>query len=277
MGPAIEIVTPDQNRPFRAWAHQAPTLPRYWHQHAEYELLAVVAGDGERHLGDRIDHVQAPQVLLISPQVAHAWTTASPYVHLVVQFRHDWLGADFFATPGCEKIAAMLARPVAGLVVSGAAARELIAEMRALLPQVGLPAITALLRCLDHFAAAKPQPIGGTAEAPDQRLQRILAWITERAHHDLSLASVAEEMAMHPQAFARYFRRASGQAFLDYLRHTRIGIACNRLRESDESITHIAMHAGFGTIASFNRAFLRLRGMTPSEYRRRCRGEENRS
>jgi transcriptional regulator GlxA family with amidase domain len=51
----------------------------------------------------------------------------------------------------------------------------------------------------------------------------------------------------------------------------RIGKACGMLYASDAPIMTISGRAGFQNIANFNRHFLKMKGMTPSEYREAAR------
>ena len=64
-----------------------------------------------------------------------------------------------------------------------------------------------------------------------------------------------------------------GHAFVEFLNRIRIGEACGMLYASDSQITTIAQNAGFKNLANFNRHFLKLKGMTPSEYRDTARKE----
>ncbi len=47
----------------------------------------------------------------------------------------------------------------------------------------------------------------------------------------------------------------------------RINEVCRLLMESDEGITDIAMNCGYNNIANFNRQFLALKGMNPTQFR----------
>jgi len=67
--------------------------------------------------------------------------------------------------------------------------------------------------------------------------------------------------------FSRNFQTVTGHSFVDFLNRIRIGQACGMLYASDNQITAIAQEAGFKNLANFNRHFLKVRGMTPSEYR----------
>ncbi|MBO7311046.1 MAG: helix-turn-helix transcriptional regulator, partial [Clostridia bacterium] len=55
--------------------------------------------------------------------------------------------------------------------------------------------------------------------------------------------------------------------FNDYINSIRVSNACKYLRKTDKSITEISGIVGFNTMRTFNRAFLKQTGMTPSEYR----------
>lgn len=271
MDAPIEIIAPDAGRPFRAFAHAGERFPVYWHRHGEYELVCSTGAGGECRVADVVEHPAAPRALLLGPHVPHSWATDRPYEHLVVQFRRDWLGAGFLASTGCQGLADLLERASAGLVIEGPQALAIAEQVRGLLATDGIAAIAAMLRCLDEFAAGAPRAMltGEPATGADARLPGIIDWIAVHAAEDLALGDVAAEAEMHPKAFARWFRKASGHSFVGYLGHLRVQRACVRLRDGDEPITDIALGVGFGTVANFNRLFLRLRRMTPTAYRRR--------
>ena len=56
--------------------------------------------------------------------------------------------------------------------------------------------------------------------------------------------------------------------FNDYINSLRISNACKQLLKTDASVTEISESVGFNTLRTFNRAFMKQMGMTPSEYRR---------
>ncbi len=86
----------------------------------------------------------------------------------------------------------------------------------------------------------------------------------------LSLASVADTLAVTPRELSNAVNRCSGQSFRAYLRSCRVADAKEFLADparKDSSVFDIAMDAGFGTKSVFNDAFKAEVGMTPSEYR----------
>ena len=60
----------------------------------------------------------------------------------------------------------------------------------------------------------------------------------------------------------------TGRTFVGWLTEVRIGHACRLLAQTDLPVLTIALDSGFGNLSNFNRAFRRLRGCTPREWRR---------
>ena len=55
--------------------------------------------------------------------------------------------------------------------------------------------------------------------------------------------------------------------FNDYINSLRVSNACKHLLKTDLSITEISEIVGFNTLRTFNRAFVKQMGITPSDYR----------
>ena len=51
----------------------------------------------------------------------------------------------------------------------------------------------------------------------------------------------------------------------------RINRACHLLMQTDHYVTDICYQVGFNNVANFNRRFLEIKGMTPSEFSAACR------
>ena len=63
------------------------------------------------------------------------------------------------------------------------------------------------------------------------------------------------------------FRRHTGMAVFEYLRHERHRRACELLLHSGLSVSSIASAVGFQTVPAFSFAFRKQCGLTPSQYR----------
>jgi AraC-like DNA-binding protein len=73
---------------------------------------------------------------------------------------------------------------------------------------------------------------------------------------------------MSASAFSRHFQKSTGNKFVDFVNQVRIGKACVLLTESNDQISTICYSVGFNNVANFNRHFVKIKGVTPSEFRR---------
>ena len=63
--------------------------------------------------------------------------------------------------------------------------------------------------------------------------------------------------------------------FSDFLNFLRINRACTLLKTTSRSVTDIAFEVGYNTVKTFNRNFLKFRGMSPSAFRQEIALQEN--
>ena len=88
--------------------------------------------------------------------------------------------------------------------------------------------------------------------------------------HLCSKALVAQwqTLVLKPVLISRFFRKATGNSFTDFVNRVRISRACQLLMDTEQPISHICYEVGFNSAANFNRRFLEIKGMTPSDFRR---------
>ena len=101
-----------------------------------------------------------------------------------------------------------------------------------------------------------------------EQVNSIVNQLTENISQAPSMSDFAAQFGMTESRFSRFFRRATGNNFIDFVNRVRISRACLLLMDSDRFITHICYDVGFNNVANFNRRFLEIKGMTPSEFRR---------
>ena len=102
---------------------------------------------------------------------------------------------------------------------------------------------------------------------PAFRLRAVANWMTEHLSEPFSLAAVASVAEMSPFHFSRTFRRSTGLSPQRYFVGLRIAEAQRLLRETEQSITAIALSVGYTSPSHFAQTFHRVSGLTPSSYR----------
>lgn len=101
------------------------------------------------------------------------------------------------------------------------------------------------------------------------RMQRVLDHVDRYVDCELNLAQLSHVAGLSMYHFHRQFTATFGLPVQHYVRLARIRRASYRLiRVPDESVTSIAMDAGYETPDSFARAFRRHTGQSPSAFRK---------
>lgn len=99
-------------------------------------------------------------------------------------------------------------------------------------------------------------------------LQSVVSYCARNFNRELSLDVLEEELHISKYYISHLFSDRLGIRFNDYVNSLRVSDACRLLRQTDASITEISELVGFGTLRTFNRAFIKHTGVSPSAYRR---------
>src|SRR5262249_42839682 len=83
----------------------------------------------------------------------------------------------------------------------------------------------------------------------------------------VGIRDLAASAGVHPAHFSRVFRAHFGGTVADYVRRRRIDIAKEAIARG-RTLAEAAFDAGFADQSDLTRAFRRVLGVTPSQYRR---------
>ncbi|MBR5231797.1 MAG: ribulokinase [Clostridia bacterium] len=100
-------------------------------------------------------------------------------------------------------------------------------------------------------------------------LVEIQNYLDEHYQEIASVSDLAAHFFYTREYVSRLFRKYLNITVAEYIIRLRIQQGC-RLLKTDASIADVCFKTGFQSIASFNRAFKRIIGVTPSVYRQEC-------
>jgi AraC-like DNA-binding protein len=120
---------------------------------------------------------------------------------------------------------------------------------------------------LKHSASAELRTLEnrGYYPGPAARAQAILR--REMASPNLDLQRVASRAGLSKFHFVRTFRSKTGITPIQYLNRLRVDVAKQKLQAGAQAVTEIAFDVGFADLSTFNKAFQRHSGMSPTQYR----------
>ncbi|OYU79415.1 MAG: AraC family transcriptional regulator [Burkholderiales bacterium PBB5] len=280
--PALGYEPPEDTGLVRCLSHGFPTPLARWHHHDEYELHLIVATSGKAFVGDWIGPFQPGHLVLTGPRLPHNWVTMDlpeggvAERDLVIQFRHEPIAAAARHIPELAEALPLLERARHGIEFFGLA-EPAQALWRRIKHSRGLTRLSAfveflvlLSQCTDYRLLSNVQMQAADDDAELDQINAIVNRLTADVAQPLSAGQVAAELGMSESRFSRFFRRATGNTFTDFVNRVRINRACQLLMESDRKVGAICYDVGFNNLANFNRRFLEIKGLTPTEFRRQA-------
>ena len=109
---------------------------------------------------------------------------------------------------------------------------------------------------------------GVTDAVPQGNAKKVINYCRKHYREDISLEILEKELYINRYYISHMFADYLHVGFNEYINSLRVFEACRRLRHEATSITEIAQQVGFGSSRTFNRAFQKKMGMSPSDYRR---------
>lgn len=283
MKPQFEQVTVAPGESWTLLWRELPEFPFLWHYHPEFELTLTLNARGHRHVGDSMEAFEPRDLVLVGPNQPHTWAAterpdpAAPMLAVVAWFSSDWLQRLIDGWPEFAALRRLQHKAGHGVRFSRTVAERVAPMMHALRdlePSLRLPQLLQVLALLARDRKAVTLATHAI-ETDDNKAQRRLAKVLQRLNDDFAATPRAEELAalasLSVGAFHRFFKKHTGMTMLDYIAQRRVGTASQLLISTDRAIGTIAIEAGYGTAAHFNRQFLQSKGMTPREFRARYR------
>jgi AraC-like DNA-binding protein len=251
-----------------------------WHVHPEYELILVIQGHGYRIVGDNISRLAAGDLVLVGPGLPHIWQDEPvagrrASVHfLLIQFEDKFLGEGLLRLPAMEPVRRLLHQATRGLHIVGKTHDKVTGLMKQLAGLKGMDRVVQFLQILAALAGSEDcEPIASSGFAGDnslfdqERMDRVFQFLNSRVGEPVRLSEAARIINLSEGAFSRFFRMHTGKTFPEFVNELRIGRACSLLLEDNLNITQVAYECGFINLSNFNRQFLRLKGISPREFR----------
>ena len=105
-----------------------------------------------------------------------------------------------------------------------------------------------------------------------ETLERLVVTEERYLEPDLSLSKLSQLLGTSPQQLSKLVNEQAQRNFNDYINYHRIQAAKNLLTSTENdkyTISSIAFEVGFNSLSSFNSAFKKFEGQTPSSFRGR--------
>ena len=284
MKPLLEKSIESLNQSFLVKKLQEPFFDPNWHFHPHYQLFTVIKGTGTRFIGDDIRHFEEGDTVFLGPNMPHLWRSDRNYFEkesqlqtegIVVYFKEDFLGNDFFEKPEMFDIKSFLKNSERGLDLTGTLGVEMVSDLKELLGLTGFEGISKLLNILHKLSITNDYQYISSSNytnthkiSETERMRIVHEYVLKHFKENINLSTVASLSNMTEAAFCRYFKSRTNKTFSDFVKEIRIGNACKILQDENKSISQTCYESGYNTVSNFNNQFKSLKGVSPLQYQK---------
>lgn len=229
------------------------------HFHNSYELIYIISGCVSITVGGETVKLCREQFILISPCVVHEIHGSDNSRYFIGIITPDYIPEFSKAHTDDIAIVFRMDNEERGFVQ-----KNLIEDKK--------PDSYRLRSCLYMVIsfADKGTVITPTGSYDVAFSYGVNSYIAKHFADKLTRKSLAEIMGYEEHYFSCLFHRTFGMSIPQYLTMCRISYACRLLQKTNHSILAVALDCGFSSIRTFNSAFLKQTGQTPSDYRKKC-------
>src|SRR5213080_1990619 len=118
-----------------------------------------------------------------------------------------------------------------------------------------------------HLSILSNQLVVQHEKDESANMARARQFIEKHQAEPLSLGRVAQAAIISRHYFCKMFKKATGMNFIDYLSRVRVEKSKTLLLNPNSRISEAAFASGFQSMTNFNRAFRRIVGRSPTQFR----------
>ncbi|TAL35743.1 MAG: AraC family transcriptional regulator [Spirochaetes bacterium] len=116
---------------------------------------------------------------------------------------------------------------------------------------------------------ASPTTHWTVSSSIEEKLNKAVEYIENNYNRTISREGLAVMLELNADNLGRYFKLYMGEKINDRVNRLRVDEAGRKLASTKDTIVSIAFDVGFENICTFNRAFWKIMGVTPTEYRKK--------
>ena len=243
-------------------------MPRAMHRHEDaLECILITSGFGVHIINGQRYYTEKGDLLIINRGIVHDESCAeniglSIYSCAMTGLQLPGLPAGYLLPENCcpiLKVGADL--PIFEALL------QLIADYMPGHPHAEEFANHMLCAFLTAICGIIPLQTESLTEQDNLFIRQIRAYIDHNYTNELTLQQLADHFHVSTYYLAHCFKHSYGYAPIQYVMRRRIGEAQTLLIDTSRSITDIALQVGYNSSSYFNKAFHKVTGLSPKQYR----------
>ncbi len=280
-----EITPLTQNDCFTIFSRVKKEFNFPLHYHEEFELNFILnAKDAKRIVGDHVDLIDDIELVLIGPNLSHAWFTnqckSEEIKEITIQFHKDLFDEKMLRRNQLSFIRQMFDLAAKGILFSKETAQAIYPRIISLHQKSGFDSVMSLINILHDLSTSRNiRTLSETTfnnefqfNFNSRRIEKAFEYMNKNYDKQVTLGDIAKLVNMTEVSFSRFIKKRTGITFIDSLNEIRLGHASRILIDTTNSIAEVSYSCGFNNISNFNRLFKKKKSCTPKEFRENFSG-----
>ncbi len=223
------------------------------HQHACYEFIYYLKGDGEGLFGKTKYHYEPGTFVIVEPDTVHGETHNTQTSMISIGFG---LNDHFIAPQSCY------------YKDESSRIFDLVQSIRHEFKQKQPYYRESIENLLGNILISVLRRSPGLIPAKDTNIDYAISYIREYYMADINLVDLAKSTGYCDDYFRIVFKKKTGMSPKEFILHTRLEAAKKMLADKSISLNDISAKCGFEYYSRFSLFFKTKTSMTPSEYRK---------
>jgi AraC-like DNA-binding protein len=249
------------------------------HYHDEFELNFICNAKGaKRIVGDSIEIVDDLELVLIGPNLYHAWFTheckTKDITEITIQWHRDLFDDKLLSRNQLNFVKCLFDRAQRGISFPKETIQKIVPRIKALDQKGGFASVLELMSILHELSISSDIKtlsdatfINTQFSYNSRRIEKAFQYMNHNYDRGVTLGEVAKLVNMTDVSFSRFIKKRTGNTFIDTLNEIRLGHASKMLIDTTHSIAEVSFNCGFNNISNFNRIFKKKKGCTPKGFR----------
>lgn len=249
------------------------------HTQPTWELSYIEKGWGTRHIGDKVSPFSDGDLVLVLPGMPHVWNfdrnsadDSGNVANITLTLSQDFIDStsgafeefrsvgDYFSS--LDHSIEFRSRETKERIISLMKSAQGKSEMEQIAISMQILAVISLHKNETDAGHFRQKPTG------EMLVDDIKAFVQCNYKRNITTAAVARRAGMTISGFCNFWKKHCGEPFMKYLIQTRVENAAYLLSNAGMNISEVCYESGFSDVPYFNRVFRRIKGLSPSEYRR---------
>lgn len=264
---------------------QIDEMPYFYnqlHYHPELQLTAIIKGEGIFYAGNNMSAFVEKDVFVIGANVPHLlkcssdyYTEKSPGVKGISLFFDEFsFGKHFFEIKEMQHLQALLYNSKRVVKVEGGLKEMIFNKIISTTTVQDEQLVITFLEILSLLRQSEKSYINSQQyklilnDNEGGRLNEVLDYTFQNFKREITIEQITKVAFLSRSQFSYFFKLHTGKTYIQFLNELRIENACILMKNSAFTIEQICYEVGFQNVSNFVRHFKKVKGVTPSRYRK---------